>query len=97
MFEIGKKVVCIRDNWKPKWFIPEEMPVKGEIYHVEDIREIDGYGICLKLRELTKTETVWRGENFRPVDYSFGEEVEERIKEEIQQESKAEPKFKEKA
>ena len=88
MIKINQKVVCIKADWKPKLFVPVEFPIMGEIYHVDEVVEVEGYGTCLKLRELIKTDTVWRAENFRPVDYSVGETVEERIQEELQREKR---------
>lgn len=82
MFEIGKRVVCIREVWTPRVFYPVAYPVKGEMYLVEGIVEVPIYGVCLALKELRATETVFQAKNFRPVDYSFGEEM-TRIFEEI--------------
>lgn len=82
MFKVGQKVVCTGDFSKvnhPGVTFPE----KGEIYTVRSFRnDNDKTGICLE--EIVNPIMEWSTGlfepafdilDFRPIDYSFGEQV----------------------
>lgn len=85
MFKVGQKVVCIDDDWNHLSYMPtQNMPNKGEIYTVREI-EIFGNDVGIRLCEVVNKP--WRSPDgllmeqafdidaFRPIDYTFGEQV----------------------
>lgn len=83
-------VVCIDDNWlyNSVGRLPLNRPIKGEIYKVINVKNIDGLvisGVLAKGNafELAELPQWWGDGSFRPIDESFGEWVEETILKEV--------------
>jgi hypothetical protein len=90
MFKVGKKVVCIDKFLGVYIFTKKKCGLKcpdvNEIYTVVEIlkeKDIE----AIKLKEL---RGVFMSCKFRPLDYSFGEEVLTEIEIEINQKEKIE-------
>ncbi len=85
--KVGDKVVCVKSKWgficghNP---VPTIAPIKGEIYKIRDINVHPDYtsGVGFNLFGLGLLD-YFSSEGFRPVDESFGEEVAERLKDEL--------------
>jgi hypothetical protein len=85
MFKVGQKVVCI--DAKPRIVdrYGNILPIEGEIY---TIRKVIEWGVFLVeivnkpqwyddpgTKKLIFTETCFMADRFRPIDYTFGEQV----------------------
>jgi hypothetical protein len=74
---VGQKVVCVRDDFRPK---EADDPIKGEIYECDGIHPIcPAYmhikGIHKKGCIITSFRIGYLIEWFRPIDETYGEEV----------------------
>jgi hypothetical protein len=85
MFKIGEKVVCIDDS-KGR-YTGKITLVKGEIYTVIKLTNVEEGGVLLKEIEPMKNDYnsyhYYSNHRFRKIDYSFSEELLEKIKQDF--------------
>lgn len=83
MFKVGKKVVCLRTPTRYHGDI-EEFPIHREIYTIRSMQQSTFDGLALYFDEIINekrqflegyVEMNFASINFRPIDYSYGEQV----------------------
>jgi len=78
MFKIGEKVVCVNDE--SGWITRSSLLKKGEIYEVLNTNIADNgrSEILINCGDL-----FWDASRFRKLDYSFAENLLEKIREDV--------------
>jgi hypothetical protein len=84
-FRVGQKVVCV--DAAPRYYRTCHL-IKGEIYTIERC-PIEKRGPAVILVEVKSPNNIdgrYFADRFRPIDYTFGEKVAEKITKQVEKE-----------